>query len=111
MTTVYQGKLRGVALRDQVATVLRELCQTHLAVGPGVICSLLGSYRLIELNCCDPNCQVARHRRDFGLRQYTHEDIRPHLNRLERDGLAERHGPGRPSYYWRWIGPDAPEII
>lgn len=102
------GKLRGVALRDQVAAALAELCDTFLAVNPGAICARLGTYHLWSVNCCDPECSDPAHTRDLGQRRYTAEDIRPALRRLEADGLAERHVPdgrsGRP-HYWRWIGP------
>jgi|JRYC01.1.fsa_nt_gb hypothetical protein len=110
------NKLKGTALKDQVETILREIATEHgpLPVRPSTITERLGSYRLLECKCGHADiCKDNTHWRDLGERWYDHEDIRPALLKLEREGKVERVVPdkrsGRP-HYWHFIGEEDIEI-
>ena len=102
------NKLRGIALRDQIAAILREAAP--MPVRTSYISSRLGTYNLIANRCGHPDiCTNPSHWQDWGPRSYDSADIRPHLLTLMRRNLVEKHVPdprrNQPHYY-RWIGPD-----
>lgn len=111
-----QNKLKGIALKDQVETILREIAAEcgPLPVRPSAITDKLGSYRLLKCECGHADiCNDDSHWKDLGIRWYNHDDIRSSLLRLEKEGKVERVVPdkrsGRP-HYWRFIGEDSVEL-
>lgn len=104
--SVYPGRLRGAALRDQVAAVVRD--EAPMPVSTKAVCAALGTYSKVTYWCGHADCADPDHRTvDTGW-LHTADDVRPQLRRLERDGLVERHTPhGRNAvHFWRWTGPD-----
>lgn len=103
--TAILPRLRGVALCDQIAAVLRDAAPIPLR--PRQIAEAIGPFDYVVATCGHDGCD--QHFRKLGRRWYLNSDLTPHLRKLAKDGSVEVHrperGPMNPTgaYFYRWL--------